>query len=594
MAQLKKDQYVLPNKSDVGLANVDNTSDLNKPISTATQTALNGKANTSHTHVASDTNSGTFDIARLPTGTSGTTVALGNHTHSIYEPTVTAGTTSQYYRGDKTFQTLNQDVVPDGTTNKAFTATEKTKLAGIATGATANDTDANLRARSSHTGTQTASTISDFTSAAQTAAPAETTTTVGTLINGATAKTTPVDADMVGLMDSAASNVLKKLSWANVKATLKTYFDTLYATVSHTHTKSQVTDFAHSITGTEHTFPGGTSTFLRADGTFATPAGGGGGTPGGTDTQIQFNDGGSFNGDADLTWNKTTNTLGLNGTDTGILLANITTEPSTPSAGTGRLYSKSVAGRTVPKWKAPSGVDYGLQSSLWQNNITQWTPSSATAGTWFGTISTTTSAGTFTVAVPSTTNTYTSITRGRYANVVTTTNQILGVRQSVNPTIFLGNTAGRGGFFFFCRFGFDVWTNGGRMFIGLTANTAGATVSADPSSNNNTIGFCIDAADNGAISFLARGTSATKTSTGYTVVSNRGYDVFMYAQPNSTTVNWRIIDLVAGTEASGSTSTNVPAVNTNMMVNAVAGNAALTTVTAIQLGLNKIYVETDY
>lgn len=56
----------------------------------------------------------------------------------------------------------------------------------------------------------------------------ETTTTVGTLISGATAKTTPVDADFIGLMDSAASNILKKLSWANVKATAKTYFDTLY------------------------------------------------------------------------------------------------------------------------------------------------------------------------------------------------------------------------------------------------------------------------------------------------------------------------------------------------------------------------------
>lgn len=39
--------------SDVGLANVNNTSDANKPISTATQTALNGKANTSHTHTIS-------------------------------------------------------------------------------------------------------------------------------------------------------------------------------------------------------------------------------------------------------------------------------------------------------------------------------------------------------------------------------------------------------------------------------------------------------------------------------------------------------------------------------------------------------------
>lgn len=34
-------------KSDVGLANVDNTSDANKPISTATQTALDAKADAS-------------------------------------------------------------------------------------------------------------------------------------------------------------------------------------------------------------------------------------------------------------------------------------------------------------------------------------------------------------------------------------------------------------------------------------------------------------------------------------------------------------------------------------------------------------------
>ena len=42
-------------------------------------------------------------------------------------------------------------------------------------------------------------------------------------------------------------------------------------------------------------------------------AGGGGGTPGGSDTQVQFNDNGAFGGDADLTWNKTTNVLGVGG-----------------------------------------------------------------------------------------------------------------------------------------------------------------------------------------------------------------------------------------------------------------------------------------
>lgn len=50
-----------------------------------------------------------------------------------------------------------------------------------------------------------------------------------TVVHGATSKATPVDADELGIIDSAASNVLKRLTWANLKATLKTYFDTLYA-----------------------------------------------------------------------------------------------------------------------------------------------------------------------------------------------------------------------------------------------------------------------------------------------------------------------------------------------------------------------------
>lgn len=41
-------------KSQVGLSNVDNTSDAGKPISTATQTALDGKAAVVHSHVISD------------------------------------------------------------------------------------------------------------------------------------------------------------------------------------------------------------------------------------------------------------------------------------------------------------------------------------------------------------------------------------------------------------------------------------------------------------------------------------------------------------------------------------------------------------
>lgn len=40
--------------NEIGLGNVDNTADADKPISTATQTALEGKADTGHTHTVSD------------------------------------------------------------------------------------------------------------------------------------------------------------------------------------------------------------------------------------------------------------------------------------------------------------------------------------------------------------------------------------------------------------------------------------------------------------------------------------------------------------------------------------------------------------
>lgn len=51
--------------------------------------------------------------------------------------------------------------------------------------------------------------------------------------HAATGKTTPVDADEIGLIDSEASNILKKLTWANLKATLKTYFDSLTTTLTN-------------------------------------------------------------------------------------------------------------------------------------------------------------------------------------------------------------------------------------------------------------------------------------------------------------------------------------------------------------------------
>jgi len=58
----------------------------------------------------------------------------------------------------------NADDLADGTINKVFLATERTKLTAIAPAATANSSDATLLNRANHSGSQLASTISNFTS----------------------------------------------------------------------------------------------------------------------------------------------------------------------------------------------------------------------------------------------------------------------------------------------------------------------------------------------------------------------------------------------------------------------------------------------
>lgn len=81
-------------------------------------------------------------------------------------PTGGGGGAVDSVNGNTGVVVLDQDDIGDGTTYKQYSQTEKTKLAGIATGATANDTDANLKNRANHTGTQLANTISDFSTAA--------------------------------------------------------------------------------------------------------------------------------------------------------------------------------------------------------------------------------------------------------------------------------------------------------------------------------------------------------------------------------------------------------------------------------------------
>jgi len=179
-------------KAQVGLSNVDNTSDLNKPVSTATQTALNGKENTITAGLTSqyyrgDKSFQTLDktAVGLPnvdnTSDANKPVSTATQTAlNLKENSISAGLTSQYWRGDKTFQTLDKNAVGlsnvDNTTDLNKPISTATQIAlnakydasnpnNYETPTQLNARDTANRARANHTGSQLASTISDFSSA---------------------------------------------------------------------------------------------------------------------------------------------------------------------------------------------------------------------------------------------------------------------------------------------------------------------------------------------------------------------------------------------------------------------------------------------
>lgn len=121
--------------------------------------------------------------------------------------------------------------------------------------------------RSNHTGTQTASTISDFNSAALSAAPAETTSTIGALVNGSSAAA-PNDTDLVA---TAESSVLKKITWTNIKAFLKTYFDSIYLLKANNlsglaSTSTALTNLGIIRAGTTSTYSTSSTSFSNVTG----------------------------------------------------------------------------------------------------------------------------------------------------------------------------------------------------------------------------------------------------------------------------------------------------------------------------------------
>lgn len=212
-------------KSDVGLGNVDNTSDANKPVSTATSTALSGKSDVGHTHTLANVSDVTITVSNLNSLDDG------------------IDSTLHFHAAD--------------------------------------------RARANHTGTQAASTISDFNSAADARIAAASINALSDVVI-----TTPSNGQVLKYNGTNWVNDTDATGGGGGA------LDDLTDVVITTPSTGQVLKYngTNWINDTDATGGGGSVTVT--------------GTP--ADNQIAIWTGSSaIEGDSDLTYNTSTNTLGL-------------------------------------------------------------------------------------------------------------------------------------------------------------------------------------------------------------------------------------------------------------------------------------------
>lgn len=269
-----------------------------------------------------------------------------------------------------------------------------------------------------------------------------------------------------------------------------------------------------------------------------------------------------------------------------------TTDPATPPTGTMVFYAKYLAGRAMPKFIGPSGVDSVLQPALFQNRVILWTPGTSTAPLSTG--QTPTVAATCSHPTPVAGAIGTVISRAQFTTS-TTAGNAAGLRSPL-ATVIMGDGTSRGGFFTNFRFnGGSLHTNGRQVAVGLTSNTA--TLAGEPSALADMVGMILDSGDTTWQFCRKNGSNAAvKVNLGVTPSANQLFDLTMFSAPGSGRISVRILlynnDGTASTVLDASYNDNVPAGTTFLGLRFEVRNGALAA--AHNIAMSRIYLESDF
>ena len=482
----------------------------------------------------------------------------------------------------------------DGTNAGLMVPAQFTKLAGIATAATANDTDVNLKNRDNHTGTQLASTISDFTEASQdaTAALLVAGTNVTLTYNDAGNTLTIAASGGGGVSDGDKGDVTVSASGA----TWTIDNDVVTFAKMQNIATNKLLGRGTASSGDIEEITLGTNLTLTA-GVLNASGGGGGLSDGdygdivvsGSSTVLTVDSG--VISPAKLTtgapvWNS----------DGALTLLELSAVPSTPSAGSYTLYAQKLAEKFIPAFVDSTGLVNSLQSMLAYGNISFIT---AIAGTTtlplgFGTAGLTYGGSATAARTISNTSYYTRQRRIGAVSVTSVGNS--SSFRDAQRTFAVGNGSGLGGFFTVMVFGCSdaATVSGARQFCGLSSSSSALALTSDPSSLTNVIGVGNNAADSNLRIMFGGSSAQTSIDLGSNFPANTlstdMYELTLYAPPSSdNTVYYQVVRLNTGHVATGTLTGTagvaLPASSTMLAHQYVRGNNATALAVAIDFSL---------
>jgi len=324
------------------------------------------------------------------------------------------------------------------------------------------------------------------------------------------------------------------------------------AAASHTHALSDLTQSSATL-----------NQVPQWNGTNWVPAtiSGGGGSPGGSTGQVQYNNASAFAGATNVKINSN-----------NLELVKPASEPTTAPADSVVMYTKSIGQRDLPAFVDSSGWSTNLQTCIARNkfNAMNFNAGTTTTPVSSGIVFTATTVGTGNTTAGTVGITTTDLLAGSRRSsfiAANTAGNAAGWRAST-AQCWRGNGVGRGGFFCVWKFGIGdasaIQANA-TLFVGLNDSLAvpDATAITNPvttvnATMRNTVGLVLY---NGSTTYTIvyrDGVNAASTIplTGFTANLTDIVEFCLYAAPNDTTIHY-YVKIYANSGSNQETSGNI-------------------------------------